>query len=105
MCFATIKRFPLSTTTPITANALARKAKKLNNVKLPCIVTLNDINAVAIFRLKNKVLNLNHQIYELDTSMTLANTLARLRTRYLRRMKIHRDETTKYLHYRYRTVT
>ena len=69
----------------------------LDNNKLPCVVTLNDINAVSKSRFKDKAVKLKHQICELNTSRTLVNTLTWLRTRHLRGMKIYRNRTTKYL--------
>ena len=52
-----------------------REAKKLNNEKLICAVTLNDINAASKSRLKDKAVKGKHKIYELDASRTLRTLL------------------------------
>ena len=44
------------------AHTLAKEARKFNNGKLPCIVTLSNINSVANSRLKNKPLKRKQQI-------------------------------------------
>ena len=69
----------------------------LVNDKLSCVVTLKVINAVAKSKFKNMAVKLKHQICELNASRTLANILTRLRTCYLRGMKIQKDGTKKYL--------
>ena len=81
-------------------DALTKQTRKLDNDKLPCVVTLDDTDAATKSRLKDKAVKLKHQIFETDTSKTLANTLTGLTTRQQRGMKINRDGSTTYLHFR-----
>ncbi|GFV61857.1 hypothetical protein TNCV_4106621 [Trichonephila clavipes] len=71
-----------------TADSLA---KEKNPNKLPFTVTVNNLNSVITSRFKDKTVKFKYQISELP--ITNRNLTNRLKTRHLRRMKIHKDET------------
>ncbi|GFR22829.1 hypothetical protein TNCT_492021 [Trichonephila clavata] len=76
-----------------TADALAKEARKVNNDKLPFVVTLNDINSVTRSTFTDKTLKFKYQTSELlITNVTLANTFTRLRARHLRAIKYTKME-------------
>lgn len=61
------------------AKGLAKEARHLNKELIPH-VTLSYIHSVAKSKLNHN--RVEHQIYELNTSRTLATTLIRLRARH-----------------------